>query len=153
MRDHRPVSTETILSKSTMSQLQARAQEISALNNAIQSILSTNITEHCRVANIKSSTLILEVTSAAIKMRLDRDRLYLLNQLRQQGYARLISIEIKINPSLYRVQPRVKEKPEHSLSPPISDTTASYLRIIAHHAPDKLKKRLESLAQLAQSKT
>ncbi|GAA5648048.1 hypothetical protein VPR01S_21_00920 [Vibrio proteolyticus NBRC 13287] len=149
MRDHRPTSTDTILAKSKMSQLQAHAEEILAINRILQSLLPANAADHCRVANLKDSVLVLEVASAAIKMKLDRDRLHLLNQLRHQGYARLISIEIRINPDLYRVRSVAEEKQSAPPRPPISDCAAAYLRTIAQNAPDKIKQRLENIAKLS----
>lgn len=151
MRDHRPTSTETILTKSAMGELQAQVKEIQALNTTLHSLLSPNIVEHCRVANLKESVLVLEVASAAIKMKVDRDRLYLLNGLRQQGYPRLISMEVRINPDLYRAKKTSPKQSRPRSQPPISESTASYLRAIADRAPDKIKQRLENLAQLANS--
>jgi hypothetical protein len=86
-------------------------------------------------------------------MKLDYDRLYLLSQLRGQGFANLMSVEIKVNPSLY-LNGQTTEINEQSKArqPAVSDVAADYLRMVAQGAPDKIKKRLENIADLAKNR-
>ncbi|WP_039958559.1 DUF721 domain-containing protein [Vibrio sinaloensis] len=152
MRDHRPTLGDEILAESRLSQLQQHAKEIMTINQELKSILPRGTQDHCRVANIRDGQLIIEVASAAIKMKIDYERLTILNQLRSKGFARLMAVTIQINPELYRAQH--KQEPETQSKPrePISETAAQYLEMIASGASPKVKARLESLAKLAQKK-
>ncbi|KII79894.1 DUF721 domain-containing protein [Vibrio renipiscarius] len=151
MRDHRPTLSNDIISDSRFADLQKHAKEIIAINDLLKDILPKHTVEHCRAANVRDGQLVLEVASAAMKMKLSYDRLYILSQLRNQGFARLIAIDVQINPELYRSQKT--QKPE-AIKPrePISEVAAEYLQGIAENAPPKIKARLESLAKLAQQK-
>ncbi|MEF1288378.1 DUF721 domain-containing protein [Vibrio sp. M260118] len=147
MRDHRPTLGDEIIADSALSRMQQHAKEISLLNKELKSILPRGTEDHCRVANIRENQLIIEVASASIKMKLDYERLNILNQLRSKGFARLIAITLQINPELYRA----KERKDQQAKPrdPISETAAQYLEMIASGASPKVKARLESLAKLA----
>lgn len=147
MRDHRPTLGDEIIADSRLSQLQQHAKEIMTINKELKVILPRGAEDHCRVANIRDNQLILEVASAAIKMKIDYERLHILNQLRAKGFARLIGVTVQINPALYRSREEKKEssKPRD----PISETAAQYLEMIASGASPKVKARLESLAKLA----
>ncbi|NCO46546.1 MAG: DUF721 domain-containing protein, partial [Vibrio sp.] len=102
MRDHRPTLTKELISDSSLKKIQQHATEILALNKVLNKLLPKGTADHVRAANVRGGHLIVEVASASIKMKLDYDRLHILNQLRNQGFAKLISIELKINPALYR---------------------------------------------------
>jgi len=147
MRDHRPTLGDEIIADSRLSQLQQHAQEILMINKALRSILPKGTEQHCRAANLRDNQLILEVASASIKMKIDYERLNILNQLRSQGFARLIAVSVQINPELYRAEQQRQQtnKPRD----PISATAAQYLEMIASGASPKVKARLESLAKLA----
>lgn len=81
-------------------------------------------------------------------MKLSYDRLHLLSQLRQKGFARLINIDINVRPELYTNEPdRLKRKKLER--PPLSQATADNLNMLAEMAPDKIKKRLQNIAKLA----
>ncbi|GAM62686.1 RNA-binding protein [Vibrio ishigakensis] len=111
MRDHRPTLTEDIISKSKLAEIQQHAAQIHQLNRTVLELLPQDIRRYCRVANCRGSQLILEVANAAIKMKLSYDRLHLLSQLRQKGFARLINIDINVRPELYTNEPdRLKRK-------------------------------------------
>ncbi|KOO14661.1 hypothetical protein AKJ18_12145 [Vibrio xuii] len=147
MRDHRPTLGDDIIADSRLSQLQQHAKEIMMINSELKTILPRGTEQHCRVANIRDGQLILEVASASIKMKIDYERLNILNQLRSKGFARLIAVSVQINPELYRVE---RDKAEQSKPrDPISETAAQYLEMIASAASPKVKARLESLAKLA----
>jgi hypothetical protein len=153
MRDHRPTSTEQLIQSAGFSKIQQHAQKIAQANLAISSILAPNVAKMCRVANIRGGYLLIEASSAAIKMKLDYDRLYLLSQLRSQGFANLMSIEIKVNPGLYLNEKTTEIKEESKTRKhAVSDVAADYLRMVAQDAPDKIKKRLENIANLAKNK-
>ncbi len=149
MRDHRPTLTKELISDSKLSQIQEHAKEVLEIGNALQAILPKSALEHCRVANVRGSHLIIEVANASLKMKLDYDRLNILNQLRSKGYARLISIELKVNPELYRNTSNHADKPSAPARPPISHNAAEALLMAATAAPPKVKARLERLAKLA----
>ncbi|WCP66564.1 DciA family protein [Vibrio tubiashii] len=147
MRDHRPTLGDEIIGDSRLSQLQQHAKEIMLINKELKSILPRGTEDHCRVANIRDNQLILEVASAGIKMKIDYERLSILNQLRSKGFARLIAVSVQINPELYRSKNRSEDKAKPR--DPISGTAAQYLEMIATGASPKVKARLESLAKLA----
>ncbi|MCS0352621.1 DciA family protein [Vibrio ordalii] len=149
MRDHRPTLTKELISDSSLKKIQQHATEILALNKVLNKLLPKGTADHVRAANVRGGHLIVEVASASIKMKLDYDRLHILNQLRNQGFAKLISIELKINPALYRNRGM---KEETVARPPLSENTAQALLMVASSASPKVKKRLENLAKLARPK-
>lgn len=148
MRYHKPTSTTDLSSNDTLKKIQEKACEILALQRVINTILPPGVEQHCRVANINNNVLIIEAASAAVKMRLDYDRLNILNQARHSGYAKLMGIEVKINPAIYRQQRQPETKIKRK---PISENAANNLLQIAANAPDKIKKRLERIAELSKS--
>jgi len=150
MRDHRPTSTDELIESSRLSKLQQHAKEIIQINLILQSILPKGIEQHIRAANIRGGHLVLEAASASIKMKVDYDRLNILNQLRNQGFGKLISIEIKINPAIYRSKQGGNEERKEAIPrPPLSESAASNLMMIAQNAPPKVRERLENIAKLA----
>lgn len=151
MRDHRPTLTKELISDSSLKKIQQHATEILALNKVLNKLLPKGTADHVRAANVRGGHLIVEVASASIKMKIDYDRLHILNQLRNQGFAKLISIELKINPALYRNR-GMKEEKETVARPPLSENTAQALLMVASSASPKVKKRLENLAKLARPK-
>ncbi len=151
MRDHRPTLGNDIISQSRFAELQQQASEILKLNQDLRKILPRGTEDHCRAANIRDGQLILETASAAIKMKIDYDRLHILNQLRTLGYARLIAVTVVINPRLYEHK-KSKDQQSAPRRDPISQNAADYLTMIAENASPKVKKRLEQLAKLAQPK-
>ncbi|GAB2667858.1 DUF721 domain-containing protein [Vibrio panuliri] len=151
MRDHRPTLGNEIISDSRFAKLQQHAEEIMTINKLLKTILPKNTADHCRVANLRDNHLVIEVASAALMMKINYDRLNILNQLRGQGFARLIAVEVQINPDLYRTKASEKSQPAKRRDP-ISNTAAEYLKAISHGASPKVKARLESLAQMADKK-
>ncbi|OQQ01551.1 hypothetical protein BK412_18020 [Vibrio campbellii] len=150
MRDHRPTSTDDLIAESQFKQIQEHAGEIMQLNQALQEILPKGTADHCRVANVRNGHLLIDVSSAAIKMKIDYDRLMILNKLRTQGYAKLMSVEVRINPSLYRNRFEQENKPKR---PPLTESAANSLLIIADMAPPKIQERLKRLADMAEKKS
>ncbi|EGQ9845697.1 DUF721 domain-containing protein [Vibrio cholerae] len=64
----------------------------------------------------------------------------------------LISIEVRVNPELYR-QSKITSEDARAANtrPPLSEHAAHVLLAIADQASDKVKKRLQSLARLAKA--
>lgn len=118
MRDHRPTSTEDVIAESQFKQVQEHAGEILQLNQALQTILPKGTADHCRVANIRNGHLLIDVSSAAIKMKIDYDRLMILNKLRTQGYAKLISVDVGSTLHFIVIDTRktIGQNARHSLS-------------------------------------
>ncbi|WP_428772953.1 DUF721 domain-containing protein [Vibrio sp.] len=154
MRDHRPTPTSQLMDDSKLSQLQQHAKQILAINHALSILLPRGTENYCRAANLRQGMLIIEVASAPIKMKLNYERLNLLNQLRSAGFAGLVGIELKINPELSR-SPLPGREDDNAAKPrePLSDTAANFLRELAVNASPKLQKRLEKLAQLAKKRS
>ncbi|HAS6348216.1 TPA: DUF721 domain-containing protein [Vibrio vulnificus] len=148
MRDHRPTSTQELIDNSSLQKIQHHASEILALNKMLAELLPKGTAQHCRAANLRQGCLILDVASAAIKMKIDYERLTILNALRAKGFAKLMGIEVRINPGLYRD----KDPKDHKKRPPISENAAKALTMIADIAPPKVKARLERIAAMAEKK-
>lgn len=147
MRDHRPTDTEALIASSSLANLQSQVKAILAIDAVLQQLLPSQMAAHCRAANLRDGRLVVEVASAALRMKLEYERLSLLSRLRQHGFANLVSLELKINPSLYRnLSPAPADTPKRE---PLSDAAASAILSIAHMAPDKIRQRLERIAALA----
>ncbi|WP_318510745.1 DUF721 domain-containing protein [Photobacterium leiognathi] len=147
MRDHRPQTTGDILEETGLNNIQQRAIALSQLNKAVKQ--HVNGAEHCRVSNYRQGILIIETASAAWSMRLNYERHQLIMKLREKLLPKLQDIEIKVNPALAAIQEQKQNKIPDIVQKPISDVAAQHLLATAATAPDKVKKRLERLAQLA----
>ncbi|KPA52886.1 DUF721 domain-containing protein [Photobacterium leiognathi] len=150
MRDHRPQTTGDILEETGLNNIQQRAMALSQLNKAVKQ--HVNGAEHCRVSNYRQGILIIETASAAWSMRLNYERHQLIMKLREKLLPKLQDIEIKVNPALAAIQEQKQNKIPDIVQKPISDVAAQHLLATAATAPDKVKKRLERLAQLAMKK-
>ncbi|WP_318483924.1 DUF721 domain-containing protein [Photobacterium leiognathi] len=150
MRDHRPQTTGDILEETGLNNIQQRAIALSQLNKAVKQ--HVNGAEHCRVSNYRHGILIIETASAAWSMRLNYERHQLIMKLREKLLPKLQDIEIKVNPALAAIQEQKQNKIPDIVQKPISDVAAQHLLATAATAPDKVKKRLERLAQLAMKK-
>ncbi|ENM5744787.1 DUF721 domain-containing protein [Vibrio mimicus] len=152
MRDHRPTATDKLIQASKLKQIQEHAKAILLINRQLQEMLPKGLKTQVRAANVRGGNLVLEAASAAIKMKVDYERLHLLSKLRQNGFGNLISIEVRVNPELYRqTKEHTGETPAANPRPPLSENAAHVLLAIADHASDKVKKRLQSLARLAKA--
>ncbi|WP_318478567.1 DUF721 domain-containing protein [Photobacterium leiognathi] len=150
MRDHRPQTTGDILEETGLNNIQQRAIALSQLNKAVKQ--HVNGAEHCRVSNYRQGILIIETASAAWSMRLNYERHQLIMKLREKLLPKLQDIELKVNPALAAIQEQKQNKIPDIVQKPISDVAAQHLLATAATAPDKVKKRLERLAQLAMKK-
>lgn len=151
MRDHRPTATDELIQASKLKQIQEHAKAILLINRQLQDILPKGL-KPARAANVRGGNLVLEAASAALKMKVDYERLHILTQLRQNGFGHLISIEVRVNPELYR-QSKITSEDARAANPrpPLSEHAAHVLLAIADQASDKVKKRLQSLARLAKA--
>ncbi|EOX1768816.1 DUF721 domain-containing protein [Vibrio cholerae] len=152
MRDHRPTATDELIQASKLKQIQEHAKAILLINRQLQDILPKGLKTQVRAANVRGGNLVLEAASAALKMKVDYERLHILTQLRQNGFVHLISIEVRVNPELYR-QSKITSEDARAANPrpPLSEHAAHALLAIADQASDKVKKRLQSLARLAKA--
>ncbi|MEB5558544.1 DUF721 domain-containing protein [Vibrio cholerae] len=152
MRDHRPTATDELIQASKLKQIQEHAKAILLINRQLQEILPKGLKTQVRAANVHGGNLVLEAASAALKMKVDYERLHILTQLRQNGFGHLISIEVRVNPELYR-QSKITSEDARAANPrpPLSEHAAHVLLAIADQASDKVKKRLQSLARLAKA--
>lgn len=152
MRDHRPTATDELIQASKLKQIQEHAKAILLINRQLQDILPKGLKTQVRAANVRGGNLVLETASAALKMKVDYERLHILTQLRQNGFGHLISIEVRVNPELYR-QSKITSEDARAANPrpPLSEHAAHVLLAIADQASDKVKKRLQSLARLAKA--
>ncbi|EGR4142722.1 DUF721 domain-containing protein [Vibrio cholerae] len=152
MRDHRPTATDELIQASKLKQIQEHAKAILLINRQLQDILPKGLKTQVRAANVRGGNLVLEAASAALKMKVDYERLHILTQLRQNGFGHLISIEVRVNPELYR-QSKITSEDARAANPrpPLSEHAAHVLLTIADQASDKVKIRLQSLARLAKA--
>lgn len=152
MRDHRPTATDELIQASKLKQIQEHAKAILLINRQLQDILPKGLKTQVRAANVRCGNLVLEAASATLKMKVDYERLHILTQLRQNGFGHLISIEVRVNPELYR-QSKITSEDARAANPrpPLSEHAAHVLLAITDQASDKVKKRLQSLARLAKA--
>lgn len=149
MRDHRPKSTLDLLENNASGQVRQRALALAKLNEQIKDLLPAQSAKHCRVANYRDGTLILECGSSSWATRLNYDRQMLLSALRREALPTLSTIEIKVNPDLAKSDIRITAEKKKAEPRTLSPIAAEYLKAVAEMVPDKLKKRLEAIAALS----
>lgn len=150
MRDHRPQTPAHLLDGKGLTTIQQRALALSQLDKIVKTHL--HCAEHCRVSNYRQGTLIIETASAAWSMRLNYERQQLIFKLREKSLPKLQDIEIKVNPALAAMTISKQNKIPDIIQKPITDVAAQHLLATAANAPEKVKRRLERLAKLAQQK-
>ncbi|SPP32247.1 hypothetical protein ARAF_2286 [Arsenophonus endosymbiont of Aleurodicus floccissimus] len=162
MRDSYPQSLNILLKESnlesnTLQTIQQRAQALIKLNNTVISLLPIELKAWCRVANYRQHILILEVTNASRKVRLNYELPTLLSTLRHTILPSLSSINIMINPSLSSKNclsfQQIAIKPSKQIISQLSKESAKTIRNLAKRSPKKLKGKLERLAALAGENT
>jgi hypothetical protein len=72
--------------------------KITTLNNSLHQFINPTLSQHCRVVNIRKSTLVIAVDSSVWANKLRFQLPELLSELRQQGYLSLASIDLIIQP-------------------------------------------------------
>ncbi|HBV75158.1 MULTISPECIES: DUF721 domain-containing protein [Vibrio] len=148
MRDHRPKLTQNLIEDSSLKKFTQHVSEILAINAALKTIISPNMLDYCRAANVRQSQLLIEVANASLQMKLNYERIRILSELRSAGFSKLVGIEFKVNPDLYRAE-SVKEKKKIYKYHELSQDAAHSMLMLSELASPKLKLRLESLARLA----
>jgi len=149
MRDHRPTPTNELLAQSRLKTIQEHAKQVNQLTEVIRSILPKGTANFIRVANIRNNHLLLHAASAAIKMKISYERLNILNFLRANGFAKLMGIEITIEPSIYTSNKPDQNQIKTKNTPPLSENAGAMLKMVARNASPKIKVRLENIARLA----
>ncbi|MFP3029008.1 MAG: DUF721 domain-containing protein [Arsenophonus sp.] len=147
---------ETNLNSNALQTIQQRAQALIKLNNTVISLLPIELKEWCRVANYRQHILILEVTNASRKIRLNYELPALLLTLRKTVLPSLSLIKIIINPSLssknlknYLSNQQIAIKPSKEIISKLTKESAKTIHNLAKRSPKKLKEKLERLAALA----
>jgi hypothetical protein len=163
MRDSRPQLLDILFDDASSTEqsplriVQQRAAALLKLNRAVKGLLPAPMQPWCRVGNYRQGVLVLEIANASWMMRLRYEQPALLSALRAQILPSLSSIDIRINPSLMAKmenasQIAIKNKAIASESMPVrhlSAQSAEELRGLASRSPEKLRKALERLAELA----
>lgn len=160
MRESHPQLLDQVFDgTSFLKSIQQRATVIAKLNYTIKGLLPTQLQPYCRVANYRNHILILETANANWLMRLRYEQMNLLSTLRVTVLPSLVSIDIKINPSLanysekntiINVDRNSSESSEIHRN--LSIKSAEYLIQLAKNCPDNLRNKLERLAALAYKK-
>ena len=163
MRDSRPQLLDILFDdassteQSPLRNVQQRAAALLKLNRAVKGLLPAPMQPWCRVGNYRQGVLVLEIANASWMMRLRYEQPALLSALRAQILPSLSSIDIRINPSLMAKMENAsqiaeKNKAIAAESMPVrhlSSQSADELRGLASRSPEKLRKALERLADLA----
>lgn len=150
MRDHRPTLTEHLLADTRFKELQEKAASLTKLNRILTDTLPGDSARHCRVANHRQGSLVIETSSSAWKMRINYERQQIISAFRLNGLPGVTTIEIVINPTLFQQHDPIKKTARvYTDKPPITPIAAEYLKAAAEMAPPKLKDRLERIAALA----
>lgn len=163
MRDSRPQLLDILFDdassteQSPLRNVQQRAAALLKLNRAVKGLLPSPMQPWCRVGNYRQGVLVLEIANASWMMRLRYEQPALLSALRAQILPSLSSIDIRINPSLMAKMENAsqiaeKNKAIAAESMPVrhlSSQSADELRGLAGRSPEKLRKALERLADLA----
>ncbi|OEF24972.1 DUF721 domain-containing protein [Vibrio rumoiensis] len=148
MRDHRPKLTQDLITDTHLKKFTQHVSEILEINTALKKILPPSMLKYCRAANVRQSQLLIEVANASLQMKLNYERIRILSELRAAGFSKLVGIEFKVNPDLYRGE-SIKEKKKVYKNHTLSQDAANSMLMVAAFAPPKLKQRIESLARLA----
>ena len=142
---HKPKSVVSIMQRS---HLQQDAVRISQLNILLQKHLKQYQISDCRIGNVKSGCLTLEVKSAAWKIRLQFMQNDILSALRVK-LPGLIKMKVNVNPHLNTAQNNMIKKnvPTQKRARLMSKDVANSFLLLAEDADPKLKNALVSLAQ------
>lgn len=73
--------------------------KIQSLNNTLQSKLNPSLSKHCRVINLRKSTLVIAADTPAWATKMRFQQSDLLSHFRQSGYVGLANIEIIVQPN------------------------------------------------------
>jgi len=153
MRDSRPQLLDTFFNDANLlHNVQQHAVALLKLNRAVNQLLPKQLQPHCRVANYRNGILVLETHSANWLMGLRYEQSNLLSALRTSILPSLASIDIKISPTWQDpTQPThpIHSPHVHQVNRQLSLESASHIKTLAAQCPDKLRHKLERLAELA----
>lgn len=149
MRDNAPTSINNLFHMKNFQHISEKASYLNQLHHLLEQILPSYFSGQYRIGNLTQGLLVIEVCNGALANRFKFERMNILSQLRQRGLSKLSSIEIKIQPDLYRhhylaKQPVKATAPARKKSP----ETAKILRENAKDLPDAIKERLQNIARL-----
>ena len=137
-------------SKGTLAQIASKTNSLTILADIVRQICPDLPANAWHIANFRQTTLVIEVKSAIWSQRLQFERNNICQALVGATNNQFNQIEIKISPYRNKASPiKVDNPAQVNNSKPLSQQTASQLREVAQHAPEKLKKTLERLASLA----
>ncbi|MFP3014393.1 MAG: DUF721 domain-containing protein [Arsenophonus sp.] len=161
MRNSYPQSLDILLKKNNLNSnilktIQQHTNALIKLNHSVASILPIELNSWCRVINYRQHILILEVSSANRKARLNYELTTLFLRLRNSILPLLSSIKIIINPSLsYKnlkncslVHGMAIKSSKHIINK-LSKESAKTIYNLSIKSPKKLKEKLENLVILA----
>lgn len=150
MSNGQPLPLKDLFSATPMlARLQQKSALLLAINRALHLLLPRPLQHHCRVANFRRGILVIEVANASWHHRFLYAQTDLLSALRKQHLPELVTIEIKINPSLPRtVDATTSGASANAVLRPLSARSAHLLRRLATRCPLGLSKTLLNLAEL-----
>ena len=102
MRDHRPQPANDFFNNTRFKDLQEKAIILSKLSHVLKEALPSGCEDHCRVANYRQGSLVIEVSGSVWATRINYERIAILSAFRRHGLPGLSNLEIKINPDLAR---------------------------------------------------
>lgn len=160
MRASHPQLLASLLddNSATLQSIQKKITAILQLDNIIESLLPAPLRPLCRVVNYRRGILVMNIANSSGLLLLRYEQSRLLSALRNGILPSLVTIDIKINPTLIRNDAEKQSvgksimlnRPVFRADRHLSLKSAEYLREIAKRSPEKLKKRLEQLASLAE---
>ncbi|WP_090361017.1 DUF721 domain-containing protein [Ferrimonas sediminum] len=118
-----------------------RTDTLRRLQQAVTQLVGNELNGRYRVANVRNGVVIIETDSAAWATRLQFQKMQLLQQLRQQNFPMLTTIEIKVNPGLSRIQRPVAKNTNQ-----LSQQAADQLQELANSVGGSLGEKLKKLA-------
>ncbi|VFP87022.1 Dna[CI] antecedent, DciA family protein [Candidatus Erwinia haradaeae] len=159
MRDHQPQLIQSFLEKaqkqSTLQCIYQRTTILNGIRLLIRQVIPESLYPWYNVANIHQGILILHAANANYLMYLHYEQTHLLNIIREQILPSLISIHIKIDPTITMRAEKIVQDNNPSactlktLKTPfrqLGEKSANILLHIAKDCPEKLKNTLERLA-------
>lgn len=161
MRDSRPQLLDVLFDdtltedKAPLHNVQQHALALLKLNRTVKSLLPAKLHLWCRVANVRQGILVLEAANASWMMRLRYEQPMLLSTLRVKILPSLSSIDIKINPGLMVNGEDQLKNPQQGapFRRHLSKESAKSVLGLANQTPEKLRKILEQLSELAGEST
>jgi len=148
-KTRKPVDMSTLLQSSTgtLAQIATKTNSLTLLADIVRQICPDLPGDAWHIANIKQNSLVIEVKSSAWGQRLQFERNKICQALSEATQGLISQIELKISPYRNKQEKPIPASPEKTQF--ISEKTADQLREVATNAPDSLKRKLESLASLA----